>query len=851
LRAGVASIFALSGDELVRLPPAACRMPFTVLSDNPLPAESRVCTARGICRWVQGIATGVALVLGGSNLAIWLHGSVPEMAWWPGMMVMRMNTSLCIVAAALSLACWSGEPGSVRRWVAQGLGGFVALIGMLTAIQDIAGVNVGIDLLFAPGTIRGDLAAPFVRHAGRMSLNAALALALLGLALVGLDWSVKVRGHRVWVAPGLAVLAALPATLGLVGYLLGVEKFTGILSSTNILLHAAATLFLLSLGVLAARPERAPVRRVFSAGADGLFLRWTLPGSAALLLALGWAIGRGRTAGFVGPGEGAATMLYGGLVLLFALLFAASRSVARQEAEARRAATAFRQGQERSRAIIDTALDGVLLMDAAGLVVDWNPAAERMFGWTRAEVLGEPLAELIIPPGLRAAHYRGLEHLKKTGEGPVFGKRLELPALRRDGSQFPVELSINPLPDSGRAIFVGFIRDITQRQADEEKLRSAKEAAEAASRAKDNFVAALSHELRTPLTPVLLSAAALRDDARLPADVRTEMAMMERNIALEARLIDDLLDLTRITRGKLPLRTEPCEAHSLLSHAIDTIREDARAKDIALELELAAQHSSLTGDPARLQQVFWNLLKNAVKFTPAGGRIAIRTRDDAAHERLIVEVADTGHGFAPEEADRIFEPFEQAGGERDRRAGGLGLGLAIARAIVDLHGGVIRAGSPGEGRGATFTVELPGAMAPPDGTCGEAHEETPGGGPSAPRRILLVEDHEPTITVLTRLLRRAGHEVTAASSVAAALEVAGRVEFDVLISDLGLPDGTGVELIGELRARRPQFQAIALSGFGMDEDLIRTRAAGFDEHLVKPVDFDQLRSALAKLAVAS
>ncbi len=264
---------------------------------------------------------------------------------------------------------------------------------------------------------------------------------------------------------------------------------------------------------------------------------------------------------------------------------------------------------------------------------------------------------------------------------------------------------------------VGNVFDIHERKMGEEALREAKERAESASRAKDDFLAALSHELRTPLTPVLMSAAALREDDSLPAEVRDVLGMIERNVTLEARLIDDLLDLTRIARGKLPLRPAPCDAHSLLSLAAEVVRDEAREKQIAFEWELTATRSQLTGDPARLQQVFWNLLRNAVKFTPGGGTVRIRSADAAALDedgRLCVEVSDTGIGFPPAKAERLFEPFEQAGREGDHRFGGLGLGLAIARAIVQLHDGDIRAKSEGEGRGATFTVELPGAHSADD-----------------------------------------------------------------------------------------------------------------------------------------
>lgn len=386
--------------------------------------------------------------------------------------------------------------------------------------------------------------------------------------------------------------------------------------------------------------------------------------------------------------------------------------------------------------------------------------------------------------------------------------------------------------------------------AKEEALRIAKDEAEAASRAKDNFLAQLSHELRTPLTPVLMSASVLRDDETVPAPVREQLAMIVRNVGLEARLIDDLLDLTRIARGKLALRAEPCDLHSLLGNVVQIVREDAREKRVDLALELAAHRSHLTGDPARLQQVFWNLLRNAVKFTPAGGHIRLSSHDGACSNgdekegRFCVTVSDDGIGFNPAAAARLFQPFEQDGANN---AGGLGLGLAIAHAIVELHGGEIHGESPGRGHGATFTVELPGAIATPaaetrDGRLALA--ETPH---EAPMRLLLVEDHAATLEVLSRLLQKAGHLVTTATTVADARTAAASERFDAVISDLGLPDGTGIELMEHLRATHG-LTGIALSGYGMEEDLRRSREAGFATHLVKPVDVSELHRALRVLA---
>ncbi len=397
---------------------------------------------------------------------------------------------------------------------------------------------------------------------------------------------------------------------------------------------------------------------------------------------------------------------------------------------------------------------------------------------------------------------------------------------------------------------------------DIDDLKRAQGEAERASRAKDDFIAALSHELRTPLTPVLMTAAALRDDARLPVEVREQLGMMERNIALEARLIDDLLDLTIIARGKLHLRAAPVDAHSLIGLAVEIVRDDARLKDISIERHLDAPRSGLMADPARFQQVIWNLLRNAVKFTPRGGVIKISTNEneDVRGTRwLTITVSDSGIGIEPAMLEKIFRPFDQGGLTGDHRFGGVGLGLAIARAVVDLHGGRISARSEGPNRGATFIVEFPGATKPPQGVIEPTQLSLP--IPSsvstppmplptpvsrAPLKLLLVEDHEATLQVLLRLLTKEGHQVTAAHSVAGAIAATEDGKFDLVVSDLGLPDGTGIELMKKLRALHG-LRGIALSGYGMEDDLARSRDAGFIAHLIKPVDFAQLKRALEVL----
>lgn len=372
--------------------------------------------------------------------------------------------------------------------------------------------------------------------------------------------------------------------------------------------------------------------------------------------------------------------------------------------------------------------------------------------------------------------------------------------------------------------------------------------AEAAGRAKDRFLAILSHELRTPLTPVLTGVQLLQSSPDLTPQARETLAMIQRNVELEARLIDDLLDLPRIARGKLRLQPSPTDVHERLSNALQTIENDARGKRLRVAVELSATRTTVNADPARLQQIFWNVLKNAVKFTPEGGSVSVRTIDDGA-DHIRVEVSDTGIGIAPAALDGIFNAFEQASTAVTRQFGGLGLGLNIAKALVEAHGGQITAASEGAGRGAVFTMRFPLCSTDENevGDRAKLSDISFDNAAAARPHVLLVEDHRDTATMMVRLLNLSGHKVTTVDSVAAALSVASTQRFDVVVSDIGLPDGSGLDLMRQLLSRQP-IKGIALSGFGMEEDLARSREAGFAEHLVKPINVDQLEQALQRIA---
>ncbi len=408
--------------------------------------------------------------------------------------------------------------------------------------------------------------------------------------------------------------------------------------------------------------------------------------------------------------------------------------------------------------------------------------------------------------------------------------------------------------ETGRAVRMsGVSMDVTVTKQSEEALQKAKDEAEAANRAKDEFLAILSHELRTPLTPVLTTVAMLQEETPAESDLHHELETIRRNVEVEARLIDDLLDLTRISRGKLELHEVILDLRTLLNHAVcNYLQKQAAQKSLKVVVEIDEKaETSIEADGPRITQVLWNLMQNACKFTPEGGAITIRVynepREDALPE-VVVEVQDTGIGIAADLLPRIFDAFEQGERSRTRVFGGLGLGLAISQAIAERHGGTLTASSPGRDRGATFTLRLPTCAA---NTPAVASESPPAKStePKDARtgRILLVEDHADTARQLSRLLTRAGHQVSCAGSVAEAKTQYAPDQFDLLLSDLGLPDGSGHEVMRHIRDLQQTIPGIALSGYGMEEDVKVSLQAGFNRHLTKPVHWPELKAVIEEL----
>jgi len=505
----------------------------------------------------------------------------------------------------------------------------------------------------------------------------------------------------------------------------------------------------------------------------------------------------------------------------------------------KRAETALADSQRRLSGIIDSAMDAIITIDESQRIVLFNPAAEKMFGCPAVQALGAAL-DVFIPQSLRQAHRHHIQQFGQTGHtARAMGHLQELRGVRADGQEFPIEASISQVTVQGHKLFSVILRDCTERAQAEAARDEAKAIAEEASRAKDHFLAVLSHELRTPLTPVLAGLPMVQQALGADHAMAETLEMMRRNVELEARLIDDLLDMTRIARGKLELHREAIDLDTIIRRAVEVCQIDINGGGLQLTVDAKDGPYIVNADAARLQQVFWNLLKNAIKFTPTGGKIGLCCQ--RVDGLAVIEISDSGVGIAPEILPHIFNAFEQGSRSVTRQFGGLGLGLAITQSLVEMHGGSITAYSDGKGKGATFRVQLPLVETVPQ-------PETPAAQAAPPvraLRILLVEDHGDTARIMKRLLNAQGHQVQTAGDVATALVMAQQGGFDLLLSDLGLPDGSGMDLMRQLVAQGKAIRAIALSGYGQDQDIIQCRQAGFAAHLTKPINMEQLTRSIA------
>lgn len=519
--------------------------------------------------------------------------------------------------------------------------------------------------------------------------------------------------------------------------------------------------------------------------------------------------------------------------------------VFRDFSEFKRSEAVVRQSEERLRLAIDAADLGTFYCTMPLNKIVWNDKCKEHFWLPPETEVDFDLFYARLHPDDREPTRIAIERAQSDRVPYDVEYRTVSPEGRVRWVRAMGRFYFHPNGDPAR--FDGITVDVTDRKRYEQELQHAQAQAEDANRAKDQFLATLSHELRTPLTPVLAMLGMWDSGAvDLPAPLRAQVQMLRRNVELEARLIDDLLDLTRVVKGKLVLATDTVDVHDILMNVANVCEEERKSKNVQISMKLNAHEPRVKADSARLQQVFWNILRNAIKFSPSGSSVDVQT-SDGAEGQLKIRFSDHGIGMAPETLGRLFRPFEQGGQDVTRRFGGLGLGLAISKALVDAHGGTLTAESDGPGNGSAFTVTLKAldesaTRAPADAS--PANPASTNGKP--PLRVLIVEDHLDTAHILSIVVRSWGHQVEIADSVVRGVQAAKDQPFDIILSDIGLPDGTGLDLIRQVRVFS-QVPAIALTGFGMDEDIAQSRTAGFNAHLTKPTDLSDLEQLLYQL----
>ena len=512
-------------------------------------------------------------------------------------------------------------------------------------------------------------------------------------------------------------------------------------------------------------------------------------------------------------------------------------------------------------AIVLNAEDAIVSKDLNSIVTSWNPAAARIFGYTADEMIGQSIMR-IIPPELADEEHEIVSQIRR-------GERIdhfETTRRRKDGAVIDVSLTISPIRDGGGAIIgaSNITRDITEKKILErrtaealEETRKARRQAEVASRMKDEFLATISHELRTPLTAIMGWVRMLRSGLLSQDRVEQALEVIDRNVRSQAQLIEDLLDISRITMGKLRLDVRPVQPATVINAAVDALRFAAEARDIRIQTVLDSHAGPVAGDFERLQQVVWNLLSNAIKFTPKNGRVQMVLERVNSH--IEIRISDNGRGIKPDFLPFIFERFSQAETGTTRLQGGLGMGLAISKAIVELHGGNITAFSEGEGKGSTFTVSIP--VMPVSKQSASIERVHPRAWTEislecppeiSGLKVLVVDDDADTCELIRFVLEQCGGVVTTVADAESAMEAFHATRPAIMISDIGLPEVDGYELLRRIREDERQTgrktPAVALTAFARIEDRVKALAAGYQMHVAKPVEPGELLTIVASLS---
>ena len=802
------------------------------------------------------IGTGTyAVVAGAVTLLAWIL-DIPRLADWLNTgIAMFPNTAICATLSGVGLILLaSSSDRCYQHRVIRVLALSVALIGGLTLFQHISGVNLGIDtLLFNRPWGQRAAASP-----NRMGPPASTSFLILGVTLFLATGNPRSRR----LACALATLPIAVASLSLIGYWFGSDRLYTIVHLTGIAFQTSSIVAALAVGVMSGIPEYGLVALMSRDDPGGMLVRRLLLPIIVIPLAISWLRLLGQRAGYYDTAFGTSMTLLMTIAMLLALLtwtaFGISRAAqaARQSqseleavlrrdiADRKHAESELRQAEERMRSVVDHVVDGIITIDEHGNIESFNPAAEKLFGYERGEVIGRNI-KLLMPEPYQSQHDGYLHNYLSTGQAKIIGIGREVVGKRKNSSTFPMELAVSEFNLKDRRYFTGIVRDISERKRTEDDLRRLAADLSEADRRKTEFLATLGHELRNPLAPIRTGLELLKFVADDPAQMEETRTMMERQAQQMVRLIDDLLDVSRITQDKLALRTCRVVLAEVIQNAVETSQPFIYEAGHQLRVTLPRQAITLDADPNRLAQVISNLLNNSAKYTSQGGHIELSA--EQVNGEVIITVRDDGIGIPVEMQDRIFEMFDQLDRPLEQGHKGLGIGLTLVKRLVEMHGGTVEVRSEGTNRGSEFRVRLPVL------TKSAPHEpKTPYKNVAANTTrlsVLVVDDNTAAAKLLSSVIKMMGNEVRTANDGQQAIEVAAEFLPDVVLMDIGMPKMNGYEAAQHIRQQPwgEKMILVALTGWGQEEDKLRTKEAGFDHHLVKPADPSELRRLLQEL----